>query len=133
MTSPLFYMVSGAPQPVAPFSHAVECDGWVFITGQLAIDADDFDAPMPEGIEAQTHKVFANLLRVLDGLDLSLEHVLCARVFLTHFHEDYTPMNKIYESYFPADRRPARTCIGVNGLARKGRIEIDFVMRRPSG
>jgi reactive intermediate/imine deaminase len=128
---PIFYMLAGAPRPVAPFSHAVEIDGWVFVTGQLPIDADDFDAPIPEGIAPQTHKVFANLKSVLAGLGLGLEHVVCARAFLTHFYEDYEHMNRIYESYFPADRRPARTCVGVTGLARACRVEIDFIARRP--
>ena len=85
MSDPIFHMVTGAPQPVAPFSHAVETDGWVFVTGQLPIDPDDFDAPLPEGIEAQTHKVFDNLKRVLGALGLGLEHVLSARVFRNNF------------------------------------------------
>jgi len=123
-------MIAGAPQPVAPFSHAVEVDGWVFVTGQLPIDPVDFDAKLPEGIEAQTHKVFDNLKQVLAGLDLGLEHVLCARVFLTDFYADYEAMNRIYESYFPPQRRPARTCVGVTGLARAALVEIDFIARR---
>lgn len=130
MSDVLFHMVSGAPQPVAPFSHAVETDGWVFVTGQLPIDPDHFEAPLPEGIEAQTHKVFANLKSVLASLGMDLSHVLCARVFLTDFYTDYETMNRIYESYFPTDRRPARTCVGVTGLARAARVEIDFIARR---
>lgn len=130
MSDILFHMIVGAPQPVAPFSHATEADGWVFVTGQLPIDPDDFDAPLPEGIEAQTHKVFGNLKNVLSGIDMKLSHVLCARVFLTDFYADYEAMNRVYESYFPVDRRPARTCIGVTGLARAARVEIDFIARR---
>lgn len=131
MSDVLFHMITGAPQPVAPFSHAVETDGWVFVTGQLPIDPDDFDAPLPEGIEAQTHKVFANLKNVLAGLGLDLGHVLSARVFLTDFYGDYEAMNSIYESYFAPERRPARTCVGVTGLARAALVEIDFIARRP--
>jgi reactive intermediate/imine deaminase len=131
MSEPLFHMVSGAPIPVAPFSHAVETDGWVFVTGQLPIDPDVDSLPLPEGIEAQTHKVFSNLQRVLSDLGLGLEHVLCARVFLTDFYRDYEAMNAVYASYFPEDRRPARTCVGVTGLARAALVEIDFIARRP--
>jgi 2-iminobutanoate/2-iminopropanoate deaminase len=130
MSVPVFHMIAGAPQPVAPFSHAVEADGWVFVTGQLPIDPDNFAAPLPDGIEAQTHKVFDNLKQVLAGLELGLENVLCARVFLTDFYADYEAMNRIYESYFPAQRRPARTCVGVTGLARAALVEIDFIARR---
>lgn len=131
MTGPIFHMLAGAPAPVAPYSHAVEIDGWVLVTGQLPTDPDDDAAPLPEGIEAQTHKTMDNLRRVLGGLGLGFEHVLQARVFLTAFERDYAAMNAVYASYFPADRRPARTCIGVTALARGGLVEIDFTARRP--
>jgi reactive intermediate/imine deaminase len=124
-------MVSTAPDPVAPFSHAVEQDGWVFVTGQMPFTGLANDSPYPEGIDAQTHQVFANLMRVLRGIGLGLEHVLQARVYLLHFDADYAAMNRVYATYFAAGRRPARTCIGVSGLARGARIEIDFVARRP--
>jgi reactive intermediate/imine deaminase len=124
-------MVDGAPDPVAPFSHAVEQDGWVFLTGQMPFTGTANDSPYPEGIEAQTHQVFANLRRVLQGLGLDLPQVVQARVYLRHFDEDYAAMNAVYASYFAPGRRPARTCIGVNGLARGARIEIDFIARRP--
>ncbi len=68
---------------------------------------------------------------MLAGIGLGFEHVLQARVFLTHFERDYAAMNAVYASYFPADRRPARTCIGVTGLARGGLVEIDFIAKRP--
>jgi len=124
-------MVSTAPDPVAPFSHAVEQDGWVFVTGQMPFTGLANDSPYPEGIDAQTHQVFANLTRVLRGIGLGLEHVLQTRVYLLHFDADYAAMNRVYATYFAAGRRPARTCIGVSGLARGARIEIDFVARRP--
>ena len=126
-----FHMVRGAPTPVAPFSHATEDAGWVFITGQLPIDPENEAAELPPDIEAQTHLTFRNLNCVLAGIGLGLEHVIAARAFLTDFYEDYDRFNLIYQSYFPADRRPARTCIGVTGLARHARVEIDFIAKRP--
>jgi len=86
---------------------------------------------VPEGIEAQTAKVMDNLQRVLHGLGLGLEHVVSVRIFLTEFRLDYAAMNTLYASYFPADRRPARTTVGVTALARDGLIEIDLVAVRP--
>jgi hypothetical protein len=53
-------------------------------------------------------------------------------LYLTEFKEDYVAFNAAYASYFPADRRPARTCIGVTGLARDACVEIDMIARRPS-
>jgi len=132
MTTPIFHMISGAPDPVAPYSHAVEQDDWLFITGQLATDPDDDSRPIPDGIEAQTHKVIDNLRRVLTGLDVGLEHVVCVRVFLTDFNRDYAAFNAIYQSYFPPGRLPARTTVGVTALARGGIIEIDLIAKRPS-
>ena len=125
-----FHMVGTAPYPVAPYSHAAEADGWVFVTGQLPIDAAAPEAPLPAGIEAQTRKTMENLREVLASLDLGFERVVMARVFLTHFKEDYETMNRVYAEYFQETRRPARTCIGVTGLARDARVEIDLVVRR---
>jgi reactive intermediate/imine deaminase len=131
MPDPSFLMVAGAPTPVAPFSHAVESGGWCFVTGQMPTDPDDDAHPLAPHIEGQTVRVMENLKIVLGGLGLGLEHVLQARIYLTRFDEDYARMNAVYASYFPADRRPARTCIGVTGLARGARVEIDLLARRP--
>ncbi|AYD03709.1 RidA family protein [Neorhizobium sp. NCHU2750] len=125
-----FHMISGGPKPVAPFSHAVETDGFVFVTGQMP-DTPGTPGLLPDGIEAQTHHVMANLKTVLARLELGLEHVVMARIYLTRFKEDYEAMNATYRSYFPADRLPARTCVGVTGLAYDALIEIDLVARRP--
>ncbi len=131
MSAPIFHLLSAGPRPVAPFSHAVETDGWVFVTGQMPNDSDDHAAPLPAGIAAQTHQVMRNLKRVLDGVGLDFSHVLCARVYLTRFDDDYAGMNAVYAEYFAADRRPARTCIGVTGLALGARVEIDLLAKRP--
>jgi 2-iminobutanoate/2-iminopropanoate deaminase len=126
-----FHMIRGAPEPVAPFSHATEADGWVFVTGQMPTYPGQPEAELPQGIEAQTRLVIENLSRVLAGLGLSLADVTRAGVYLTHFDEDYGSFNRLYRSYFEADRLPARTCIGVSSLARGARVEIDFIARRP--
>ncbi len=125
-----FVMIPGAPQPVAPYSHIVEADGWAFITGQIATDPDDDSRPLPDGIEAQTQKVMDNLKRVLQGARLGLDRVVSVRVFLTNFERDYATMNRIYQSYFSAGRLPARTTVGVTHLARGGIIVIDMIARR---
>jgi 2-iminobutanoate/2-iminopropanoate deaminase len=127
---PIFHMITGAPDPVAPFSHAVEDDGWVFVTGQMPFTGTSLESAYPEGIEAQTRQVMMNLETVLAGCGLGLGQVLSVRVYLTHFDADYEAMNAVYASYFAPGRRPARTCIGVTGLAKGARIEIDLVARR---
>jgi 2-iminobutanoate/2-iminopropanoate deaminase len=125
-----FLMIPGAPAPVAPFSHAVAVDDWIFVTGQMPTDPDDDSAPLPAGIEAQTRRVIENLERVLEGAGSTLDRVVMARIYLTDFERDYAPMNRVYHSYFATDRLPARTCIGVTGLARGALVEIDLLARR---
>jgi 2-iminobutanoate/2-iminopropanoate deaminase len=125
-----FHMIPGGPRPVAPFSHAVESAGFVFVTGQMP-DTPATPGVLPEGIAAQTRNVMANLATVLAGIGLGLEHVVMARVYLTHFKEDYAEMNAVYRTFFAEGRLPARTCVGVTGLAYDALIEIDLIARRP--
>jgi 2-iminobutanoate/2-iminopropanoate deaminase len=75
--------------------------------------------------------VMDNLILVLEGLGLGLENVVQARVYITQFERDYAPMNAVYQSYFAPGKLPARTCIGVTGLAVGALVEIDFVAKRP--
>lgn len=130
MSDLIFHMINGAPDPVAPFSHAVEANGFVFVTGQMPFEGISNTSNYPETIEDQTHQVMKNLTTVLQGVGINLSHVVSVRIFLTHFHEDYEKMNAVYAGYFPTNKRPARTCVGVNGLARDARIEIDMIARK---
>ena len=130
MTVPDFHNFSSAPTHVAPFSHAVEFDGWVQLTGQMPTDPIDDTKPLPDGIQAQTRRVMNNLAIILNEMQLGLKNVLSTRVFLTNFKRDYEAMNNIYKSYFAKDRLPARTCVGVTDLALGALVEIDMVARR---
>jgi len=131
MSLPTFHMVDAAPQPVATFSHAAEVDGWVFLTGQMPTWPDDPEKALPDGVEAQTRRVMDNLAIVLEELGLGLQHAVQVRAYLTNFERDYAAMNQTYQSYFEAGKLPARTCIGVTGLAVGALVEIDLVARRP--
>ena len=126
------HLINGAPDPVAPFSHAVEADGWVYLTGQMPFAGTSINEPYPQGIAAQTHQVMHNLQKILSGLQLTLAQVVQVRVYLLHFDSDYDTMNTVYASYFALGQRPARTCVGVSGLAKDALIEIDMVARRPA-
>lgn len=130
MTAPTFHMIDQAPTPVGPFCHATETDGWLFLTGQMPTDPGDAEAPLPDGVQAQTRRVMDNLILVLEGLGLSLADVVTVKIYLTEFKRDFDPMNAVYRSYFPADKLPSRTCIGVTALAVDALVEIDFIVRR---
>lgn len=125
-----FYNLAGAPKGVAPFSHATEANGFVFVTGQMPTWPGEPDRALPDGIVAQTRRVMDNLIIVLEGLGLALSDVAQVRVYITEFKRDYAAMNEVYQSYFPADRLPARTCVGVTGLAVDALVEIDMVAVR---
>lgn len=131
MSLPVHHMISAGPRPVAPFSHAVEADGWVFVTGQMPTDPAAPDAPLPEGIEAQTRQVMANLKTVLGGIGLGFEHITMARIYLTAFERDYAALNALWPAFFAPGQLPARTTIGVTALAVGALVEIDLVARRP--
>ena len=117
---------SSGPQKVAPFSHAVRAGDYLFVTGQMPTLRDDNTKLVEGGIEEQTHQVMQNLIEVLNEAGSSLEKVIFARVYLVNFG-DFERMNKIYSSYFKNDKLPARTCIGVTGLAVGASVEIDFI------
>ena len=117
---------SSGPQKVAPFSHAVRAGDYLFVTGQMPTLKNDNTKLVDGGIEAQTHQVMANLLEVLNAAGSSLEKVIFARVYLVNFG-DFDKMNSVYASYFATDKLPARTCIGVTGLAVGASVEIDFI------
>ena len=131
MSLPIHHMIASGPRPVAPFSHAVEADGWVFITGQMPTDPDAPDAPLPVGVEAQTKRVMENLKIVLKGIELGLENVTFVRIYLTQFERDYAAMNDTYKAFFEPGKLPGRTTIGVTGLAVGALVEIDMIARRP--
>lgn len=131
MPVPKFHMIDEAPEPVATFSHASEIDGWVFLTGQMPTYPGEPERALPDCIEAQTRRVMENLIIVLNGLGLDLVNVAQARVYLTEFERDYAAMNDVYQSFFDVGKLPARTCIGVSGLAVGALVEIDMVARRP--
>lgn len=124
------FMIDGGPRPVAPFSHAVEAGGFIFLTGQMPTDPDAPDAPLPNGIVDQTKRVMDNLILILSGLELGLKDVVQVRIYLMDFDGDYEAMNETYKAYFDPGKLPARTTIGVTGLAVGAKVEIDMVARR---
>ncbi|WP_204251271.1 RidA family protein [Elioraea rosea] len=132
MSELLFHMVASGPKPVAPFSHAVEAGGFVFVTGQMP-DSPEAPGVLAEGVEAQTRAVMRNLSIVLGGIGLDLSHVVMARIYLTAFERDYAALNALWPSFFASGRLPARTTVGVTALAYGALVEIDVVARRPGG
>ncbi|MBN3780399.1 RidA family protein [Burkholderia sp. Ac-20345] len=131
MSSIVFHRApNAAPPPLsARYSHAVEAGGWLHVTGQLPIDPDAPDQPLPEGIEAQAQLCFRNIERIVEHAGFALSNTVFVRIYLREFDLDYTGFNRVYDRYFDDTARlPARTTIGVAQLGRNARVEIDTVL-----
>jgi 2-iminobutanoate/2-iminopropanoate deaminase len=124
-----FLMLPGAPPPppTAAYSHAVRAGDWLFVTGQLGVDPRT-NTLVPGGTVAQCRQVMHNLQTVLRGAGTSLDRAVMARVYLTSFR-DYEAMNAEYARHFAPGRLPARTTVGVTGLALGAAVEIDLIVR----
>ena len=121
------HLVFGAgPERVGPFSHAVKAGDFLFVTGQMPTLADDPTKLVSGDIEEQTTQVMENLKTVLKYAGSALEKVTFVRVYLVNF-QDFDRMNAVYTSFFAEDKLPARTCIGVTGLAVGASVELDLV------
>ena len=116
------------PKRVGPFSHAVKAGGFLFVTGQMPTLTNDPTKLIEGDIIIQTHQVMKNLKHVLTATNTSLEDVVFVRIYLINF-KDFDKMNAVYESYFTSDKLPARTCIGVTGLAVGASVEIDLIAK----
>lgn len=130
MTTIKRHILGDLPKSMSPSSHAVEADGFVFLTGQFGRNLDAPDESLPDGIEAQTERTLRNMERVLGSLGLSLRNVVSVRVFLTRFKRDYDGLNAVYSRFFAEGERPVRTCVGVTDLVRDALIEIDCIAKR---
>ena len=116
------------PIRVGPFSHAVKAGDFLFVTGQMPTLPNDPTKLIEGGISNQTHQVMKNLELVLDAAKSSFNNVVFARIYLLNF-QDFDAMNAIYASYFMPGKLPARTCIGVTGLAVGASVEIDLIAK----
>jgi 2-iminobutanoate/2-iminopropanoate deaminase len=90
---------------------------------------DNPDVLVSNDVEKQTHQVMQNLINVLKQSGSSLDRVTFVRVYLVNF-QDFDKVNKIYKSYFDENKLPARTCIGVTGLAIGASVEIDLIAKQ---
>lgn len=107
--------------PLGPFCHAVRAGDFLFVTGQLAEDPATGEVVVGP-VDQQVKQVMENLKLVLTHAGTGFERVVMARVFITDMR--YLQLvNEIYSSYFTAPHRPARTTIGVMGLAGLGMLK----------
>lgn len=112
------------PKAIGPYSQAVRANGFVFISGQGALDPAS-GALVEGGIAEQTARALENLKGIVEAAGSSLEHAVKLTVFLKDMN-DFAGMNEVYARYFPKNR-PARTTVEVARLPRDLRVEIDLI------
>lgn len=115
-----------APKAVGPYSQAVSLDGWIFTSGQVALDPATGKL-VAGGFEAQARQVLANLRAVLRNAGVDFDRVVKTTVFLADLG-DFAKLNAIYGEAMGA-HRPARTTVQVAALPLGAAVEIDMVAR----
>jgi 2-iminobutanoate/2-iminopropanoate deaminase len=112
------------PKAIGPYSQAVRAQGFVFVSGQIALDPRTQEL-LAGDITAQTERVLENMKAILEAAGSSLEKVVRATVFLADMNE-FASMNDVYARYFRRDF-PARSTVQAARLPRDVRVEIDVI------
>lgn len=112
------------PKAIGPYSQAVRANGFVFVSGQIALDPRTQEL-VPGDITAQTERVLENLRAILQAAGSSVEKVVRTTVFLADM-SDFASMNQVYARYFRQDF-PARSTVQAARLPRDVRVEIDAI------
>jgi 2-iminobutanoate/2-iminopropanoate deaminase len=112
------------PKAIGPYSQAVRANGFVFVSGQIALDPSSQKLVSGE-IKVQTERVLENLKAILNAAGSSLEKVVRTTVFLADMNE-FAAMNEVYARYFP-EQAPARSTVQAARLPRDVRVEIDVI------
>jgi 2-iminobutanoate/2-iminopropanoate deaminase len=107
---------------IGPYTPAVRAGDLLFVSGQIGLDPAT-GAMVPGGIEPETRQVLANLDRILKAAGYDSTQVVSATVYLKNM-ADYATVNKIYATYFPEGRYPARVAVQVAALPKDANIEI---------
>ncbi|MCA1577424.1 MAG: RidA family protein [Acidobacteria bacterium] len=113
-----------APAAIGPYSQAIRAGGFVFVSGQIAIDPATGQF-IGGDVAEQTRQVFKNLAAVLEAAGSSLDRVVKTTVFLQDMQE-FAQMNEVYATFF-SDAPPARATVAAAGLPRDARVEIEAV------
>jgi len=112
------------PKAIGPYSQAVRANGFVFLSGQIALDP--ITQQVVEGdVAAQTERVLENLKGVVEAAGSSMQHVVKTTVFLADMN-DFAAMNEVYSRYFTT-HTPARSTVEVARLPRNVRVAIDLI------
>jgi len=117
-----------APRAIGPYSQAVEVDGWLYTSGQIALDPATGEM-VAGGFEAQARQVLANLRAVLASAGCTFSNVVKATVYVIDL-ADFPKLNTLYGEVM-GDHRPARSTVQVAALPKGALVEIDLIVKLP--
>ena len=126
MTSIKVIKTSNAPEPVGPYNQAIKAGGFIYCSGQIAIDPVSNKIDCLGNIEKETTQVLRNLFAVLNAGGANAKDVIKTTIYLTDL-KNFQTVNTIYNDFFKVDNPPARACVEVSSLPKGVSIEIDCV------
>ncbi|MFN6338780.1 MAG: Rid family detoxifying hydrolase [Cyanobacteriota bacterium] len=129
-TAPLAVNTPEAPAPVGPYNQAVRAGGWLFCSGQIALDPHTGQMVGAGDVAAESRQVLANLRAVLRAAGVGPAQVVRTTVYLVDL-ADFATVNELYAEVFGAGVAPARACVQVAALPKGARVEIDAVAVMP--
>jgi 2-iminobutanoate/2-iminopropanoate deaminase len=112
------------PKPIGPYSQAIKANGFVYLSGQVALDPQKGEL-VGSDIRQQTERVLENIKGILEAAGVNLHHVIKTTVFLKDMN-DFAGMNEIYARYFAA-APPARSTVQVSRLPKDALVEIEVI------
>ena len=124
MTTKEVISTEGAPKAIGPYSQAIRAGGFIFTSGQVAIDPATQQV-IAGDVAAQTDRVLKNLAAILQASGSGLEKVVRCTVFLKNMG-DFAAMNEVYGRYFK-DAPPSRSTVEVARLPKDVLVEIDAI------
>jgi len=118
-----FISTKEAPQAIGPYSQAVEVNGMIYTSGQIALTAEGIMEA--QDVENQTHQVMKNLFYVLEKAGAEFSDVIKTTIFLADMN-DFEKVNAIYAHYF-GEHKPVRSTVAVKTLPKNALVEIDCI------
>jgi 2-iminobutanoate/2-iminopropanoate deaminase len=117
-------LTSRGPKPIGPYSQAIKSNGFLFVSGQVALDPQSGEF-VGVDIRQQTERVLENLKAILEAAGVSFHHVVKTTVFLKDMN-DFASMNEVYARYFTA-APPARSTVQAARLPKDALVEIEVI------
>lgn len=113
-----------APQAIGPYSQAIQCGDFLFVSGQIAIDPKT-NALVEGDIEAQTEQVLKNIAAIIEAAGMTVQNTVKCSCFLKDMN-DFARFNAVYETYF-GESLPARETVEVSRLPKDVRVEVSVI------